>query len=147
MTLSICFLNLSSPECEASRIVERLRRARGKISMDINLGRYRNMRRRQTDMISKRDKSTFGQRDFSKNADTAEMSKKLYQNEREKIVEDCQDQPTKLVSCLTNCANCAKQWRFGVYLGRECANECMNHKKNPVETIDPNCDRIEYLKS
>lgn len=81
--------------------------------------------------------------------------------------EDCQD-PTssnnhqsisgenlspKVIVCLNNCANCVKQWRNGVYNGRNCANDCMEQQKDQedsislAESMDPDCNLIKYFNS
>lgn len=56
---------------------------------------------------------------------------------------------SKVLTCLNNCANCVKQWRTGVYNGRNCANDCMKQssEENPIESMDPDCNRMKYFNS
>lgn len=66
---------------------------------------------------------------------------------------DCPDDlqetqlPPKVVLCLNNCATCVKQWRIGVYKGRNCANDCMQQLEKPVESMDPDCSLLKYFNS
>lgn len=54
--------------------------------------------------------------------------------------------PAKLMSCLNNCASCVRQWKGGVYKGRECANSCLNQEPaQQVDSMDPDCNQIKYL--
>lgn len=55
--------------------------------------------------------------------------------------------PPKVVLCLNNCATCVKQWRSGVYKGRNCANDCMQQLEKPVESMDPDCSLLKYFNS
>lgn len=55
--------------------------------------------------------------------------------------------PPKVVLCLNNCATCVKQWRTGVYKGRNCANDCMQQLEKPVESMDPDCSLLKYFNS
>ena len=52
-----------------------------------------------------------------------------------------------LVACISNCASCARQWRYGVYHARACAAECVRRKENPSESVDPECNHELYVKS
>lgn len=67
--------------------------------------------------------------------------------------EDCPEDsietqlPPKVVICLNNCAICVKQWRIGVYKGRNCANDCMRQIDKPVESMDPDCSLLKYFNS
>lgn len=55
----------------------------------------------------------------------------------------------KMMLCLNNCANCVKQWRAGVYNGRNCADDCMQEASNeqPSESMDPDCSLIKYFNA
>ena len=68
-------------------------------------------------------------------------------------MEDCQEDlrgsqlSPSVIICLNNCANCVKQWRTGVYNGRDCANDCMQQFEDPIESMDPDCNLLKYFNS
>lgn len=55
-----------------------------------------------------------------------------------------------LMVCLNNCANCVKQWRSGVYNGRNCADDCIQYatsEHQPIESVDPDCNLMKYFNA
>lgn len=70
----------------------------------------------------------------------------MHINNRDDCSEDNQIS-SKVITCLNNCASCVKQWRAGVYNGNHCANDCMKQNENPVESMDPDCNRMKYFNS
>ena len=64
---------------------------------------------------------------------------------------DCSDElsqaPAKVLDCLNNCANCARQWRAGVYNGHGCAMDCVQQVESPTEALDPDCNLMKYFNS
>lgn len=65
-------------------------------------------------------------------------------------LDECQDSQQqvalKTLSCLNGCANCVKQWKTGVYNGRQCADDCMQQVAE-LESVDPDCNLVKYFNS
>lgn len=65
-------------------------------------------------------------------------------------LDDCQEDihlSDKVLTCLNSCANCVKQWRIGVYNGRNCANDCVQQMEHPKDSMDPDCNLLKYFNS
>lgn len=104
---------------------------------------------RGIDLLSDEDSKSSKRREDCSRSNVIHTSSNNDNYSRDECLEENHQLPLKVLTCLNNCANCVKQWRTGVYNGRNCANDCMKQssEENAVESMDPDCNRMKYFNS